>query len=34
LHTLRQAGGRWRIARKKVVLMNDTIPTMLDFYCI
>lgn len=33
-HTLRQAGGRWRIARKKVVLMNDTIPTMLDFYCI
>ncbi len=33
-HTLRQDGAAWRIERKKVVLMNDTIPTMLDFYCI
>ena len=33
-HRLRQVGGAWRIAAKKVVLMNDTIPTMLDFYCV
>jgi len=33
-HTLRQEAGEWLIERKKVVLMNDTIPTMLDFYCI
>lgn len=33
-HVLRSEGGQWRIARKKVVLMNDTIPTMLDFYCV
>lgn len=24
----------WRIRRKKVVLLNDYIPTMLDFYCV
>ena len=33
-HLLLRQDGDWRIARKKVVLMNDTIPTMLDFYCI
>jgi 3-phenylpropionate/cinnamic acid dioxygenase small subunit len=33
-HCLRADGGAWRIAAKKVVLMNDTIPTMLDFYCV
>ncbi|MDB5898593.1 MAG: aromatic-ring-hydroxylating dioxygenase subunit beta [Ramlibacter sp.] len=33
-HLLRLQDDQWRIARKKVVLMNDTIPTMLDFYCI
>jgi len=33
-HTLRRTGEDWRIARKQVVLMNDTIPTMLDFYCV
>lgn len=33
-HQLRCEQGQWRIARKKVVLMNDQIPTMLDFYCI
>jgi 3-phenylpropionate/cinnamic acid dioxygenase small subunit len=33
-HRLRADGGAWRIAAKKVVLMNDTIPTMLDFYCV
>lgn len=24
----------WRIARKKIVLQNDNIPTMLDIYCV
>jgi 3-phenylpropionate/cinnamic acid dioxygenase small subunit len=33
-HALRQVGGAWRIARKKVVLMNDRIPTMIDFYSV
>ncbi len=33
-HLLAHDDGRWRIARKKVVLMNDLIPTMLDFYCV
>ncbi len=33
-HRLRHDGGEWRIAAKKIVLRNDTIPTMLDFYCI
>jgi len=25
---------QWRIATKTIVLMNDTIATMLDFYCV
>ena len=33
-HWLRQAPQGWRIAAKKIVLMNDVIPTMLDFYCV
>jgi 3-phenylpropionate/cinnamic acid dioxygenase small subunit len=33
-HHLACRQGQWRITRKKVVLMNDQIPTMLDFYCI
>jgi 3-phenylpropionate/cinnamic acid dioxygenase small subunit len=33
-HVLRQRPAGWRIASKKVVLVNDTIPTMLDFYCV
>ncbi len=33
-HVLRGHGDAWLIASKKIVLMNDTIPTMLDFYCI
>lgn len=33
-HLLRRDGEVWRIAAKKVVLMNDVIPTMLDFYCV
>lgn len=23
---------RWRIARKKAILLNDLIPTVIDFY--
>lgn len=26
-------GDAWRIGRKKIILMNDYIPTMMDFYC-
>jgi 3-phenylpropionate/cinnamic acid dioxygenase small subunit len=33
-HLLRQQTRGWVIASKKVVLVNDTIPTMLDFYCV
>jgi 3-phenylpropionate/cinnamic acid dioxygenase small subunit len=33
-HRVRQQQGVWRIAAKKVVLRNDTIPTLLDFYCV
>ncbi|HPU50830.1 MAG TPA: aromatic-ring-hydroxylating dioxygenase subunit beta [Burkholderiaceae bacterium] len=33
-HHLRNQGQGWRIAGKKVVLMNDRIPTMVDFYCL
>lgn len=33
-HTLRLDGGKWRIARKKIVLVNDTVPTMVDVYCL
>ena len=30
---VRQAAG-WRIARKKIILLNDHIPTFLDFYTV
>ncbi|UCE31527.1 MAG: aromatic-ring-hydroxylating dioxygenase subunit beta [Burkholderiales bacterium] len=33
-HRLRRQGDEWLIARKKVTLMNDRIPTMIDFYCV
>jgi hypothetical protein len=33
-HRLRPAGDDFSIAPKAVVLRNDTIPTMLDFYCV
>ena len=33
-HELVHRDGRWMIQRKKVVLQNDFIPTMLDVYCI
>lgn len=32
---VRSAGdGRWRIAMKKILLLNDTIPTVVDFYSV
>lgn len=33
-HDLRFAAGKWLIARKKTVLQNDYLPTMVDVYCI
>lgn len=33
-YTLQRHREEWRIARKKIVLQNDYIPTMLDFYCV
>ena len=33
-HRLRRQGGHWQIARKKIVLMNERLPTMIDFYCV
>jgi 3-phenylpropionate/cinnamic acid dioxygenase small subunit len=33
-HLLREGPQGWRIASKKIVLMNDVIPTLLDFYCV
>ena len=28
------SASEWKIARKKVLLQNDYIPTMIDFYCL
>ena len=33
-HELALREGDWRIARKKILLQNDYIPTMLDVYCV
>ena len=33
-HVLTQDGDRWLIRRKKIVLQNDYIPTMLDINCV
>ena len=33
-HELVHRDGKWLIARKKTILQNDYIPTMLDIYCI
>lgn len=33
-HVIVRAGQDWRIRRRKAVLLNDTLPTMLDFYTI
>jgi benzoate/toluate 1,2-dioxygenase beta subunit/2,4,5-trichlorophenoxyacetic acid oxygenase 2 len=29
---LHAGAGQWKIARKKIILMNDLIPTVMDFY--
>ena len=31
-HQLVQLDGHWRIAKKKILLLNDTMPAMVDFY--
>lgn len=31
---LRAEGGRWLIAKRKTTVQNDTLPAMVDFYCI
>jgi 3-phenylpropionate/cinnamic acid dioxygenase small subunit len=33
-HTLRREGEAWKIARKKVLVLNDLIPTVMDVYMI
>ena len=33
-HELALRDGGWRIAKKKILLQNDYIPTMLDVYCV
>lgn len=33
-HTLRRDGDTWKIARKVITLVNDRVPTVLDFYSI
>jgi 3-phenylpropionate/cinnamic acid dioxygenase small subunit len=33
-HELVADGDKWLVAKKRIVLQNDYIPTMLDFYCV
>ena len=33
-HGLRKSGDAWQIARKKIILLNDYIPAVLDFYSV
>ncbi len=33
-HDLALRGDAWRIVRKKIVLQNEYVPTMLDIYCV
>ena len=33
-HELVSRDGHWLVAKKRIVLQNDYIPTMLDFYCV
>lgn len=33
-HTLAREGEAWKIARKVITLVNDRVPTLLDFYSI
>ena len=32
-YTVDTAGPRWQVKRKKIILMNDYIPNLMDFYC-
>ncbi len=32
--TLVRVGDDWRIGRKKIILLNDYMPEMMDFYCL
>ena len=34
VHDLRRTPSGWRIAGKRITLMNDRVPTMLDFYSV
>ena len=33
-HELRRTAGGWRITRKKIVLVNDRIPGLLEYFCL
>jgi benzoate/toluate 1,2-dioxygenase beta subunit len=33
-HQLRRTDGTWLIARKKVILVNDRLPAVLEFFCL
>jgi 3-phenylpropionate/cinnamic acid dioxygenase small subunit len=33
-HTLKDTPAGWKIAAKKVILINDRVPTLVDFYCL
>ena len=33
-HQLVNTGEGWKIAKKKIILINDRVPTLVDFYCL
>jgi 3-phenylpropionate/cinnamic acid dioxygenase small subunit len=33
-HDLKKFDGKWKITRKKVILMNDYIPSVIDVFCV
>ena len=33
-HDLKRFDGHWRITRKKIILMNDYIPAVIDVFCV
>jgi 3-phenylpropionate/cinnamic acid dioxygenase small subunit len=33
-HRLVKSGDAWKIAEKKIILINDRVPTLVDFYCL
>ena len=33
-HDLKKFDGKWKITRKKVILMNDYIPAVIDVFCV